>query len=653
MTASVAARAAPASPLDRLQDACTVATRPIAFIGVIGMLIVSGITVADVLLRWLANSGVPALNEVVSMTFAVAVAACMPSGCARGVNLTVDILERWLAPRLAAWLAAAGGALLFVFFAILAWRIGVFAASVADQGLITIILNWPQAPFLYAAAILIGIAAVVQAVAAANLVRRALACPGGPLPPLASRTVSNVVIAAAVAIVALAGYAALDFAAVARWTQSDPGTAVVVAFVLLWACLLGLVPLAAVMGLMGIVGSALFIGFGPAFSAFATEAAGFLTNSQVATLPLFLMMGSFAAVAGVSNDVYRLAQAFVGLFRGGLAMATVGGCAGFGAVTGSSLATVATFGRVALPEMRARGYAPGLATGCVAAGGTLGALIPPSAPLIVFALLTEASIGQLFVAALVPGVIAMALYLATIGILVRVDPDIAPPPVRMRAGEFVTALRQCGAVVLLFGGVIGGMYAGVFTATEAAAVGAFGAFLVALARGKLRPATFWSVMGETTGSTALIYGLIFGALSFSFFVGISAIPEKAMALVGGLALEPVLVIALILLVYLVLGCVMDSFAVMVITVPIVTPLILHMGYDMVWWGIVMLCVVETGMITPPFGLNVYVLKTMVDDVPMGRIFRGVVPFVLADFIKLALLVAIPAIVLWLPSTMYR
>jgi len=653
MTASVAARAVSASPLDRLQDACTVATRPIAFIGVIGMLIVSGITVADVLLRWLANSGVPALNEVVSMTFAVAVAACMPSGCARGVNLTVDILERWLAPRLAAWLAAAGGALLFVFFAILAWRIGVFAASVADQGLITIILNWPQAPFLYAAAILIGIAAVVQAVAAATLVRRALACPGGPLPPLASRTVSNVVIAAAVAIVALAGYAALDFAAVARWTQSDPGTAVVVAFVLLWACLLGLVPLAAVMGLMGIVGSALFIGFGPAFSAFATEAAGFLTNSQVATLPLFLMMGSFAAVAGVSNDVYRLAQAFVGLFRGGLAMATVGGCAGFGAVTGSSLATVATFGRVALPEMRARGYAPGLATGCVAAGGTLGALIPPSAPLIVFALLTEASIGQLFVAALVPGVIAMALYLATIGILVRIDPDVAPPPARMRAGEFVAALRQCGAVALLFGGVIGGMYAGVFTATEAAAVGAFGAFLVALVRGKLRPATFWSVMGETTGSTALIYGLIFGALSFSFFVGISAIPEKAMALVGGLALEPVLVIALILLVYLVLGCVMDSFAVMVITVPIVTPLILHMGYDMVWWGIVMLCVVETGMITPPFGLNVFVLKTMVDDVPMGRIFRGVIPFVAADFIKLALLVAIPAIVLWLPSTMYR
>ncbi|MGE0745871.1 MAG: TRAP transporter large permease subunit [Rhodospirillales bacterium] len=653
MTSSVAAHAAPAPPLERLQEACAAATRPIAFLGVIGMLIVSGVTVADVLLRWLANSGVAALNEVVSMTFAVAVAACMPSGCARGVNLTVDILERWLAPRLAAWLAAAGSVLLFVFFAVLAWRIGVFARSVADQGLITIILNWPQAPFLYAAAILIGIAAVVQAVAAANLVRRAMACPAGPLPPTASRTVSNVVIAAAVAIVALAGYAALDFAAVARWTQSAPGTTVAVAFALLWACLLGLVPLAAVMGLMGIAGSALFIGFGPAFSAFATEAAGFLTNSQVATLPLFLMMGSFAAVAGVSNDVYRLAQAFVGLFRGGLAMATVGGCAGFGAVTGSSLATVATFGRVALPEMRARGYAPGLATGCVAAGGTLGALIPPSAPLIVFALLTEASIGQLFVAALVPGVIAMALYLATIGILVRIDPDIAPPPVRMRAQEFVAALRQCGAVALLFGGVIGGMYGGVFTATEAAAVGAFGAFLVALARGKLRPATFWSVMGETTGSTALIYGLIFGALSFSFFVGISAIPEHAMALVGGLALEPVLVIALLLLVYLVLGCVMDSFAVMVITVPIVTPLILNMGYDMVWWGIVMLCVVETGMITPPFGLNVYVLKTMVDDVPMGRIFRGVVPFVAADFIKLALLVAIPAIVLWLPSTMYR
>jgi tripartite ATP-independent transporter DctM subunit len=217
----------------------------------------------------------------------------------------------------------------------------------------------------------------------------------------------------------------------------------------------------------------------------------------------------------------------------------------------------------------------------------------------------------------------------------------------------MAALRQCGAVALLFGGVIGGMYAGVFTATEAAAVGAFGALLVALLRGKLRATTFWNVMAETTASTALIYGLIFGALSFSFFVGISAIPEKAMALVGEAALGPVVVIALILVVYLILGCVMDSFAVMVITVPIVTPLILNMGYDMVWWGIIMLCVVETGMITPPFGLNVFVLKTMVEDVPMARIFRGVVPFVAADLAKLALLVAVPALVLWLPSTMFR
>jgi C4-dicarboxylate transporter, DctM subunit len=329
----------------------------------------------------------------------------------------------------------------------------------------------------------------------------------------------------------------------------------------------------------------------------------------------------------------------------------VGGCAGFGAVTGSSLATVATFGRIALPQMKAAGYAPALSSGTVAAGGTLGALIPPSAPIILFALLTEASIGQLFVAAIVPGLLAVVFYLGTIALVVRLNPEAAPVRESRAPGERRAALAKSGPVMLLFGAVIGGLYTGVFTATESAAVGAIGAFLVALWRGKLNRRQILSVMGETTSITAMIYMLIFGALTFSFFIGVSQLPETLTRMIAGLDLAPLAIIALLLVAYLLLGSVMDSFAVMIITVPIVTPLILGAGYDLVWWGIVMLVVVETGLITPPFGINLFVIRSVQPDVSLMTVFRGVLPFVLSDFLRLALLVLFPVLVMWLPTTM--
>ncbi len=390
--------------------------------------------------------------------------------------------------------------------------------------------------------------------------------------------------------------------------------------------------------------AALFIGFPPALSAAGSEVTGFLTNSQVATLPLFLMMGSFAAAADISEDVYRLAHAVLGRFRGGLALATIGGCAGFGSLTGSSLATSAIIGRVSLPEMLGRGYSPAFATGCCAAGGTLGALMPPaSGPLILFALLSEASVGQLFVAALVPGLLAVALYFVTVALYVRISPASAPRSGDAEPGQLGRALRRIGPALLLFGSVLGGIYTGVFTATEAAAVGAFEAFLCALLRGKLKRNVFWQAMAETTATTAMIYGLIFGAQIFSFFVGVSDLTQTATQFVGGLDWPPIAIIAAILAVYLLLGSLMESFAVMVITVPIVTPLVLHLGYDILWWGVINLCVVETGLIHPPLGLNVFVLKGMQPDVPMGTIYKGVFPFVIADLVKLAFLVLFPSI----------
>lgn len=642
----------PATPAERILLAVT---RPVAFVGVLGMLVVAGVTVANGAMRWLTGGGIVALNEVVAMIFAVAIAATLPAGAAQRVNLRIDLLGAQMSERLRRWLGVAGSVLLVLFLFLLARELQAYAGRMLAQGRTTPILGWPVGPFMQAVAVLAWLTVAVQAVITLqDLVRALRPGPSAPAARQRSHPAVLVMVAATAAAVGGLGWLGLtDFAGLSRMVQAAPAGAVGVGFVLLWLLLLALVPVAAVMGLAGLVGTALFLGFGPAFNVFSSETAGFLANPQVAALPLFLMMGSFATVAGLSDDVYRLAQALLGRLRGGLALATIGGCAGFGAVTGSSLATAATFGRISLPQMRAHGYAPTLASGCVAAGGTLGALIPPSAPIILFALLTEASIGQLFVAAVLPGLLAVAFYLLTIAAVVRLDPAAAPPATSAARvpGARRAALFQAGPVTLLFAVVIGGLYSGAFTATESAAVGAIGAFVVALWRGRLNRAQLWAVMGDTTAITAMLYLLIFGALTFSFFVGVSQLPEMLTRAIGGLDLTPLVIIMLLLVAYLLLGSVMDSFAVMVITVPIVTPLILGMGYDLVWWGIVMLVVVETGLITPPFGINLFVIRSVQPDIPLATVFRGALPFVLSDFVRLALLVLIPALVMWLPSTM--
>lgn len=641
--------------LDQIEAWLGAVARPLASVGVLGMLVAATGTVVDVLLRWLAGKGMLGLNEIISMVFGVAIAACLPAGTASGVHLKIDIFARWITGRLAAWLDAFGAVLLFVFFFILTHRIFIFSDTLYTQARTTVLLGLPMAPFMYVAATLLAITAAVQAVNAINKLRAALtyseAADRAPSYPAAT----IIAVALGIVVVAIAGYAVVDFAGMSAWAQDNPGRAVVIAFAVMWILMLGQVPLAALTGLIGIVGGALFIGFPPFFSAFATESAGMLTNSQIATLPLFLMMGSFAAVSGLSEDLYRLAHVLFGRYRGGLALATIGSCAGFGALTGSSLATAATIGRVAIPEMQSRGYSAALATGTCAAGGTLGPLVPPgSGPIIVFAILTEASIGQLFVASVGPAVLAVLLYFITIMLYVRVSPTSAPTTTgRIDRAELHGALRSCIPVALLVFGVMGGLYFGIFTDTESAAVGALGAFAIAVYRGKLNRGSFLEVMVETTATTAMVYAMIIGAQAFSFFVLVSALTESVTTFISTLAWDKLALISVILVGYLLLGTVMESFAMMIITVPIITPLIVKIGYPVVWWGIVMMCVVETGMIHPPFGLNVIVLKGITPKVSLWTIYKGVTPFVVADLIKLALMVLFPAITMWLPSTMHH
>jgi tripartite ATP-independent transporter DctM subunit len=656
--------------LDYLDARCVSLTRRIAFIGVFGMLAVTALEVADVLARWLWGGSVPGLNEVLAMGLAATISSTFPAGAAGRINLAVDILASRFGARALLWLRTAGAFFLLIFYVLLAWRLIVYANELTGRGAMTVILQWPQAPFIYAVAGFISLTAVVQAVVALVDLRNAIAgqastaaagfadfLNGDQVTDSSVKVPNRVLVPAALVAVLLTVLVAIGAHAFALSIGSDAlshGAIVGIGlFLLMWALVMLVFPLGAAMALVGLFGSIMLTGSGPALSVLASEPAGFLTNEQVATLPLFLMMGSFAVAGGLSNDIYNLAHKLVGHLRGGLALATIGGCGGFGALTGSSMATAATIGRVALPEMNARGYSLQLATGCVAAGGTLGALVPPSVPLIFYALLTNQSIGVLFIASFVPALLAIALYMLTVLVYTHFVPSSVPPDSsRVSFRELVRALRDAWEVIALFAMVIGGLYGGVFTATECAAFGAGGTFIVALYRGKLRHGNFIRVMGETTATTAMLYILIFGAVNFSFFMGLTGAPEILTNFFANLHLPAVASIFVLLAIYIMLGAVMDSFPVMLITVPIITPFVQNLGYDLIWWGIVMVCVMETGMITPPFGLNVFIMKSIGgSNLSLTTVFKGVMPFVAADLVKLVLLVLFPAIAIWLPRTM--
>jgi C4-dicarboxylate transporter DctM subunit len=525
-----------------------------------------------------------------------------------------------------------------VLYAALALRVGAYAAELAARRGVTVYLELPIAPFLWIVTAFLAATALVQLL---NMFILAGSPPKG---------ISILVIAGAALLALYWAFPALSAAA-----KASPGWTSVAIVLAVWVLLALYVPLAAALGLLGVLCAGLMIGLDPALSVLGNETAQFLTNEQVAVVPMFLMMGSFAVVAGMAEDIYDLAHALLAPLRGGLALATIGGCGGFGAVTGSSLATVATIGRVALPEMTARGYSPAITSGCIAAGGTLGALVPPSIPLIFYAFLTETSIGQLFIAAMLPAALAIAFYMIAVSVTVRVSPGAAPPAAaRIDWSQVGRATRKAWGALLLFALVLGGIYGGIFTETEAAAVGAAGAFVFALARGRMNRESFARVMGETTATTALLYLIIFGVLVFSFSMGVTGLPQRMTGFFQDLHWPPLAVLFLLLAMYIALGCIMDSNTVMFVTVPIVSPLVSSMGYDLVWWGIVNLVVLETGLITPPFGIHLFVLKGLVGaDVPLSKVYRGVMPFVIADFAKLALLVLFPALALWLPSTMAR
>jgi tripartite ATP-independent transporter DctM subunit len=422
-------------------------------------------------------------------------------------------------------------------------------------------------------------------------------------------------------------------------------------FLALFALILLQVPIGFAMIIVGIAGYGLQAGWGPAFTILASEPSGLLSSVDLATVPLFLLMGTFASAAGFSADIYNAAAALLGHRRGGLAYATIGGCAAFGAVCGSSTATAATFGKAALPEMLRRGYAEGFTTGTIAAGGTLKSLIPPSIVMILYCIVSRTFIFDLFVAALVPALLAIILNLVAIWIVVRLNPQIAPLGPRVEWDERLIALRRAAPVLVLMVSIFAGLYSGVFTVNEAASVAAVLSFAFALARGRMNRASLWQGMKESAAATAMIYIIIIGASIFTYYMTLAKVPEALIGFIGGLQISPLSIVFFLLIAYLILGAVFDEIAAMLITLPFVLPIIEKLGYDPVWWGIINVVVIELGMIIPPIGIIVFILHGLAPQISLATIYRGVLPFIIADLVLLALLTVFPEIALALPRAL--
>ena len=428
----------------------------------------------------------------------------------------------------------------------------------------------------------------------------------------------------------------------------DPQVVAYLGITVMFLLILLQVPVGAAMAVVGVAGFAWIAGLAPALSLLGTESSTAVSNADLAVIPLFLLMGNFAAVGGLSTDVYNLAYAFLGHRRGGLAFSTIGGCSFFGAICGSSPATAATFGRVALPEMLSRGYSPSFASGCIAAGGTLGSLVPPSVIMIIYAVMAEQFIIAMFVAAVIPALMEIVFYAITIFIFVRLYPDAGPAGPRLSWAKRWQVLVRSWRTVVIGVTVIGGIYGGVFTVNEAAAVGVVLSFVFVLTSGRLTWPAMWDALVNTAATSAMIYLIIIGANIFTYFMSLTQMPQMLVDGIGHLNLPHVLILLVLLVVYMILGSIFDTLAAMLVTLPFVLPLITAMGYDPIWWGIINVVIIETGMITPPIGLNVFVLHG-VSGLPLGTIYRGTTPFILADLARIILMIVFPSLVLWLPA----
>ncbi len=431
----------------------------------------------------------------------------------------------------------------------------------------------------------------------------------------------------------------------------DAGFVATLIMILLFVLLAIGMPIGFAMGAAGFAGTMLLIDLDAAMALLGQTAYETAVTYDLSVVPLFVLMGYFATSSGLSEGLYRACYTWLGARRGGLALATIGGCGAFAAICGSSLATAATMSQVAMPEMRRYNYDVRLATGSIAAGGTIGILIPPSVILVLYGILTETSISELFLAGVVPGILTVLAFMATVSIVTFINPEQGPRGEKSTVMQKLRAFKDVWGTVLLFLLVIGGIYLGIFTPTEAAGIGATGALALGVLGRKMGWNKFVSCLMDTVRTSAMIFTILIGAIVFNNFLVLSGVPDAIGLWVESLPLSNQMILIVILLIYVVMGCALDSLAMILLSIPIFFPVVANLGFDPVWFGIIVVMVVELGLITPPIGMNVFIIKGMVPDVPLGSIYLGVLPFVAAQILLIAILVTFPVLALWLPATM--
>jgi len=593
------------------------------------------LTAADVFLRYLFNrpiSGALELNEnmlVILVFFSVAYTAIQKG------HVRVEVLITQLSQKAQSVIEIISGFVTFVLSLMITWQAFVLALEKMEQGLTTAVLFIPVFPFIFMVAFGSGLLSLVLLVDLVHSVDQVVRSHWKILEWLIP-----------LLIMILLG-AAIFFGFGSLPSKLSPVQAGYVGFIVLLVLLFSGMPIGFVMALIGFAGMTYLTTMESGLGLLGNVPYSTVNTYSFCVIPLFILMGSFAFYTGLSKDLYGTVYKWLGHFPGGLAMATVGACAGFAAISGSSLATAATMGTVALPEMKRYKYDPALATGCIAAGGSIGILIPPSVVLVIYGILTNEPIGDLFIAGFIPGILEALFYLGTIYIICKIDPRRGPRGERVDLRKKLFALKDTWGIIALFVLVVGGLYFGVFTPTEAAGVGAFGVFFLTLARRKLTFKHFGDSLSDTGKTTAMVFVILIGAMLIGYFLTITRIPYELSNWVANLQMNRYVILVIIILIYLFLGCIMDSLSIILLTIPIFFPVVVKLGFDPIWFGIITVRISEMGLITPPIGMNVFIIKGVAGDVPMYTIFRGIVPFLIADACHVALLVAFPQISLFL------
>jgi len=613
------------------------ASKTVNGIGISLLLAMMMLMVVDVLLRRIFNRPLTGSFEIVQFILVTIVYTAVAYTTCKKAHISIDLLTSRFSDRIAALIQTTVLSLSLFLFILITWRNLVRAGELARDGTTSVLLSIPLYPFYYVVAFGSAVLCLVLLIQTIEAVQNTVAGFSG-LRALAL----FIMVAAWVSIPFLVSTHVIEL-------EIEPfHTGILGILALLTLMAMGM-PIAFAMGLVGLGGYSFVVGVDPAFSQLESVPYGVGSDYILCVLPLFLLMGQFAFYAGLSQELYDTSYKWLGHLPGGLAMATVGGCAAFSAVCGSSVATSATMGSVAMPAMRKYRYDDRLALGSIAAGGTVGILIPPSIVFILYGILTEQSIGRLFLAGFLPGLLAIILYLVAIAIQVRLNPELGPPGPVTKWPDRLSSLKNTWATLLLFALVMGGIYLGFFTPTEAGAVGAFGACIMALLKKRLTWGILYRCLLDTGRMTAMLIIIFVGAMLFNYFLAVTNLPMDLAQAIADREFNRHIIMIAVIAIYLLLGCIMDPGSMIILTIPIVFPLIQSLAFDPIWFGVIIVMVAEIGTITPPVGLNVFVVSAVAPEVPISKIFRGIFPFWAVDMVRLAILVALPQISLFLPA----